>query len=113
MGLCRNTRGSLPVAACISGRAHVCGCFRTQAGVYFPVSDVSRPLSHALLTVCVRVSRGGAPDGHDVEFFARREYHSDIQTVCYTKIYAIAIAIRATVRPRRGERTKEIYGRIS
>jgi hypothetical protein len=77
-------RGSLPIAACTFGRAHRFGLHRTLGLLYFPVSDVSRALLHMLLPVRVRVPRGGAPDGHDVEIFVRRDYHHDIQTLCYT-----------------------------
>ena len=68
----------------MSSRARVFSLHRTCYVMYFPVSDVPRALLHVMLTVRVRVPRGGAPDGHDVEIFVRRDYHHDIQTLCYT-----------------------------
>ena len=97
-------------------RGYLCAC----AGLCLHVPDGAERVLLMLLSVRYRSARGctererrDAAVWHDADFFAHRELHHDIHMLCFNVISANIVAIRATVRARRGERTKEIYSRIS
>jgi hypothetical protein len=94
-------------------RARLRGRMRTADGSYFIMSNPFR--AHVLMLVTARAPgpERDAADRHDAKSFVRREYHHDTCMRGCAWITTTFIAVRATLRPRWCEQTKEILTRIS